>query len=254
MANKIVLVFLMVLLGNTGAWGSLATSISDLPAGSYDFFDFESPALTTYASGNSLSITSGTNTVTFTGMNGQFRIDNAYSGKYNTAGHYLDNGPYTGYGTNADGTWFMKGPGFITLKISFRTPVEAFGFNMGAIDNLWNLTAFDTNGNMIDTQDFPLHPQDWQNLGPSYTTNEFYGLKYSSRNISYAYLTNTEQSLNLPSNGSYGAEQGVDFVLIDNFRSSDPPPVPIPSTVWLLGTALVALEGFRRLGRIKPFI
>ncbi len=252
MAKKILLASLMFLLGSTGAWGSLVTSVSDLPAGSYDFIDFESQPLSTYASGNSLSITSGTNTVTFTGMDGQFRIVNAYSDKYNTTGHYLDNGPYTGNGTNADDTWFLKGPGFITVKISFRSPVEAFGFNMGAIDNLWNLTAFDTSGNVIDTQDFPLHPQDWQNLGPSYNTNEFYGLRYSSRNISYVYLTNTEQSLNLPSNGSYGAEQGVDFVLIDNFRSSDPPPVPIPGTVWLITSGLVALA-LRRLGRIKRF-
>ena len=236
----------MLLLGATTAWGSLITSVGQLPAGAYDFINFDSQGLNNYASGNSLRITSGTNTVTFTGTDGQFRINNLFSGAYNTSGHYLDNGPYTGYGTNPNGTLYMTGPGFNTLKISFLSPVEAFGFNMGAIDNCWVLAAYDVNNDQIDRETFPT------NINNKGNTNEFYGLTSSSSNISYVYLIDTGKSL--PNDGNYGGGAGVDWVFMDNFRSSDPPLVPIPGTVWLLGSALVALAGLRRFSGIKPFV
>jgi hypothetical protein len=248
MAKKILLVSLMVLLGSTGAWAGLITTIGDLPPGTYNVIDFESQALTTKAMGSSLAITSGSNTVTFTAMDGQLRIDNAYSGSYNTMGNYLDNGPYTGIGLNSDGTWYSTGPGFNTLKIAFNSPIQAFGFTVGALDNLWQLSAYDTGGALIDTQTFPLNPKDYWDASTylNYNTQEFYGFEQTTSNISYVILTNTQVMLPIAhnQNSNYGAQQGVDWIFIDNFQSSA--QVPIPGTVLLLGSGLVALTGLRK--------
>jgi hypothetical protein len=254
MAKKILLVSLMVLLGSTGAWADLVNSVGDLPAGTYNTIDFTSQALNTYPSGSGLAIpyVNNTNTVTFTGNDGQLRIDNASSGSYNTTGNSLDNGPYLGGGSNDIG-WYLSGPGFNTLKIAFSSPVQAFGFTMGAIDNGWTLTAYGTGNNMIETRTVPTSGINWENTGtgpPTDNTGEFYGLKSSSSNISYVLLTDTEVMLPIPANISagYGGGPGsLDFIYIDNFQSSAPvSAVPIPGTALLLGSGLVALAGLRK--------
>jgi len=279
MAKKILLVTMMVLLGITAAWADLVTNVGQLPLGAYTIINFNNLPLATYSTGTSLAITSGTNTVTFTGLNGQFDIENTYAGLYNTTGNYLANSWYVGDpvpnpGPAGGGTatqtidknldtapapwygWYNAGNGFTTLKISFATPVSAFGFNMGALDNIWTFTAYNINNQQIDFQSFGITGPYWDSttyLGNglySGNTGEFYGLKESSKDISYVLMSSTKTMLPIPYNIEYGYTNGgsYDWIAMDNFEVQQGPVVgvPIPGTAVLLGTGLVALVGFRK--------
>lgn len=238
--KKILLVSLMVLLCSTGAWADLITSSSDAAVVSLPVIDFESQSLSNYDSGHSLTIGSGT-TVTFQAMDSHFQITDGhygsfgnFSGWYNTTGHFLSNGFYSGLG---------NGPGFMQLKISFSDPVSAFGFNMGAIDNYWTLAAYTSGGVQIESDTLPLPVYNYGQGIVSSNTGEFYGIKSEAEIISYVLLTNTGKPL--PFSTSYPG--GYDWIFIDNLRSpvSDI-PVPIPSAALLLGSGLLGLAGLRK--------
>jgi len=278
MRKKILLVTVMVLLGITAARADLVTNVSQLPLGVYMIINFNNLTPATYSAGTSLAITSGSNTVTFTGLGGQLTIENTYAGLYNTTGNYLANSWYVGNpvpnpGPSGGGTatqtidsnldtqpapsygWYNAGNGFTTLKISFATPVSAFGFNMGALDNIWTFTAYNVNKQQIDFQSFGITGPYWDSttsLGNglySGNTGEFYGLKESTNDISYVLMSCTTTMLPIPYNIKYGYTNGgiYDWIAMDNFEVQNGlPRVPIPGTAVLLGTGLVALMGLRK--------
>lgn len=164
-------------LGSTSkAQAALITNSSDQALSGGKTIDFEQQTPGVY---NSIT----QDNVTFSTPSGQVGfIKSDYSGNYNTQGQSLQN------------TYAFNG--FSTLKISFTTATNAFGFNFGASDVPWTLSAFDAAGLVLDTQV----------LEPTFSSNSgnFYGIKTGSI-ISYATLIS--QSPN-------------DYVFIDNFTSA----------------------------------
>ena len=170
--------FTVVGLGSVDqAQAALITSSSDQALAGGSTIDFESAK-----PGNYNSITQ--ENVTFSTPSGQVEfISDAYGGEYNTQGQSLQN------------TYDLNG--FNSLKISFATATNAFGFNFGASDLPWTLTAFDATGSVLDTQ--VLQPILSSNSG------NFFGIKTGSSFISYATLA---------------AQGNTDYVFIDNFKSA----------------------------------
>lgn len=156
------------------AQAALITNISDEALSGGSTIDFEQVTPGSY---NSIT----QENVTFAAPVGQVGFINSnYKNNYNTQGQSLQN------------TYAFDG--FTSLKISFSTAVNAFGFNFGASDDPWTLTAFDEAGSILDTQV----------LAPVFDSNtgNFYGIKTTSL-ISYATLSN--QNIG-------------DYVFIDNFK------------------------------------
>ncbi len=140
--------------------------------------------------------TNGTGTytegnVTFSSEDGaQIRIDTFYEGRYNTNGHYFQN--------NCQQQTYCLAPLIgDSLKFSFSSPVSAFGFNWGASNLLWDLKAYDSNNNLLETYTLPI-------LGGN-NNGEYYGISSDSENISYATLIDQPTG------------DGSDWILIDNF-------------------------------------
>jgi hypothetical protein len=68
-------------------------------------------------------------------------ISSAYAGQYNSTGQSLQNT----YANNA----------FNSLTITFSNPVNAVGFNWGASDTVWTLTALNASNQVLATRDLP---------------------------------------------------------------------------------------------------
>ena len=140
--------------------------------------------------------TNGTGTytegnVTFSSEDGaQIRIDRFYEGRFNTNGYYFQN-------NCQPGTYCLAPLIGDSLKFSFSSPVSAFGFNWGASNLLWDLKAYDSNNNLLETYTLPI-------LGGN-NNGEYYGISSDSENISYATLIDQPTG------------DGSDWILIDNF-------------------------------------
>jgi hypothetical protein len=159
------------------AQAALITSSSDQALSGGQTIDFESAKSGAYS-----SITQGN--VTFSTLADQVGfISSAYGGDYNTQGQSFQN------------TYALNG--FADLKFSFSTAINAFGFNFGASDVPWTLTAFDVTGSVLDTQV----------LAPTQTSNSgnFFGIKTGGSLISYATLS---------------SQSDTDYVFVDNFKSA----------------------------------
>ena len=140
--------------------------------------------------------TNGTGTytegnVTFSSEDGaQIRIDRFYEGRFNTNGHYFQN-------NCQPGTYCLAPLIGDSLKFSFSSPVSAFGFNWGASNLLWDLKAYDSNNNLLETYTLPILTDN--------NNGEYYGISSDSENISYATLIDQPTG------------DGSDWILIDNF-------------------------------------
>lgn len=157
------------------AEAALITSSSDQALSGGSTIDFEQATPGSYN-----SITQGN--VTFSTPSGQLGfISSNYAGDYNTQGQSLQNT----YAVN----------GFSTLLISFQSPINAFGFNFGASDVPWILTAFNAVGSVLDTQ--VLAPTQSSNSG------DFFGIQTEDSLISYATLE---------------AQGNADYVFVDNLK------------------------------------
>ena len=151
--------------------------------------------------------------VTFTPGAGQpVIIESDYAGQYNTSGQYL-------------ATQYMT----TSLRFDFAAPVSAFGFNFGASDVVWTLSAYDTFGALLATTGTPV-------TGPS-NAGEFIGLGSTGAGIAYATLDGSS----------------TDYVMIDNFAFAAgdvrATVTPEPASIALMGTGLVGLVGFARRKR-----
>jgi hypothetical protein len=134
-------------------------------------------------------------------------IDNYYSGQYSTTGQYLDN---QSYGDN----------GFTNLQITFAGGTSAFGFNWGASDFQWDLTAYNASSVALETYALPIT----KGAQPF-----FVGI--AQPGIAYAVLSNVS--------GSY------DWIFVDNVTYQGS-AVPIPGALLLFGPGLVGLAAIRR--------
>jgi hypothetical protein len=182
--------------------------------------DFGSQPVGTY---NSLAI----DVVTFTADDKTFRIGNTYSGNYNTSGKYLEN----------------TSTGFSAITFSFSASVDAFGFNWGASDTTWTLTAYDSSDNPLESYNIP--------AVNSSNSGDFFGLAVND--IAYATLgqNGSLSQLSFLGLASLGLSLN-DEIFIDNFSyKTQSAPVPEPATILFLGSGLVGLAGFGRKFRRK---
>jgi hypothetical protein len=159
--------------------------------------DFQSVAAGAYTSlslaGVTLSAGAGT----------RLYVDSDFAGSFNTSGQSLKN--------------TYNGDAFGTLTFTFTTPTRAFGFNWGAADTLWALTAYDASNNVLDQRLLPI--TQGSNAG------EFFGLA-ANANIAYAVLSS----------------QYRDYVFVDNLTIGAPvAAVPEPETYLLLGAGLLVV-------------
>jgi hypothetical protein len=158
------------------------------------------------------------NGVTITGLNSagapnSFTLGPDYINQYNTTGtNSIFNGPYDAVQNNLSQWTF-----------TFASPVNAFGFNFGASDGSWTLSAFNSSNTFIETLLIPA-------LGESGAGN-YFGL--ADAGISYATLT---------------AARGGDWVFIDNLTvPGSASRVPDGgSTLLLLGGMVATLCAISR--------
>lgn len=133
-------------------------------------------------------------------------VDSSYAGVYNNSGQSLQN--------------TYSGTAFGNLTITFATPVSAFGFNWGASDATWTLTAFDASNNTLEAFALP--------ITSSSNAGEFYGLGGYSTAIAKATLVGPTS----------------DYIFVDNFKFV---AVPEPSVCALaLGVAALAVMAGRK--------
>jgi hypothetical protein len=143
----------------------------------------------------------------FTALDNHYRYQNTFSGSFNTSGVYLDNGEYGDVG-------------FYNIHFGFGN-ASAFGFHWGASDSagIWTLTAYDAANNVIESYSMP--------ATNSSNAGDFFGI--AAANMDHAILSNA---------GSY------DWIMIDDFTVKL--AAPLPGAVWLLGSGLLGLLGWRR--------
>ncbi len=134
------------------------------------------------------------------------RVTDEYAGVYNMTGRHVDNGTY-------------DDPGFGEAWLSFPVPVTAFGFNWGASDYEWRLSAYDAADNLLESYILP--------VVASSNAGDFFGI--AAANISRVTLENLSRT--------------YDWVMIDNLTLKQ---IPLPGTVGLLGSGLLAMWGLRR--------
>lgn len=187
------------------AHAAVITSSSDplLAGGTVETFDAAS-------SGTYSSITLGN--VSYSVESGALlTIGSDYIGSYNTSGTQSLYNTYESYA-------------FGELTVNFSSPVNAFGFNWGAADTTWILTAYDSSSSILGT--FALPATTSSNAG------EFYGLGGFSSAISYATII-----------GDKG-----DYVFVDNLITA----VPEPETYAMLlaGLGLLGFTARRRKNNV----
>jgi hypothetical protein len=188
-------------MGAVSAHSTIITSVSD-PAFAGSFVeDFSSTPLGNYTS---LQL----NTLTITAPGDVVRVENEYSGQYNTQGNYLDNDA----GSASE------------LVFTFGTGQKVFGFNYGALDDSWTFSAYNSSNQLIDST--LVQPDQASNAG------EFIGIESASPNIAYATFTQT------------GTAYADDYILLDNLHYS---VVPEPSAYApFILCAAVLFVAFRR--------
>jgi len=182
--------------GNSAAQALGITSSSDSALSGSSLIDFESAPTGAFTS---LTLKG----VTFSTPTGEVGFVNSdYAGQYNTQGQSLKNT----YASNA----------FNSLRMDFAKTTNAFGFNWGASNVKWTLTAFDSANQVLDSILLP--------LTTGSNSGDFFGLSTGKSAISYATLISSSPG---------------DYVLLDNFKyvsgttQSIPTPALLPGLIGL---------------------
>ena len=152
--------------------------------------------------GTYLSLSLGA--VTFSGSSGLV-VESLYGGNYNSIGNYINN--------NNDASSLMT--------FSFSSGLAAFGFNYGATDDPWTLSAYDAGSNLI-------YATIVAPIGGS-SAGEFIGIASPSANIAYA---------------TFKDDGGIwfpDWILVDNFKFTEVVTVPEPGSLSLCLFTLATL-------------
>jgi hypothetical protein len=206
---KVFLIMICLVSLPLYAGASQISSSSDPSLSGATLIDFSSQPLGVFTS---LSIG---NVILSTSNNQVGYVTDAWGGSYNATGRSMENQ------NNSNS--------FNFLRFDFSTPVNAFGFNMGASNEDWILRAYNSSNSLLEA--FTL-PQTWYS-----NAGEFYGI--ANPNIAYATLTQVT-SVNEPG--------GIDHIIMDNFKyvTGQINSVPEPATMLLLGSGLLGLLGFRR--------
>lgn len=156
--------------------------------------------------------------VTFTALNGDLNVTDAWGGSYNTTGRHLADD----YTNNAS-----------SIRFDFAADVTAFGFNFGASDSTWELAAFDADGVKLESM----------KLNKTYSSNagEWFGI--AANGISWATLSVID--------GCWD-----DYVMIDDFAYTggwtdggsnlETSEVPVPAAAPLLAAGLGILGFMKR--------
>lgn len=206
-------IFLALVFGNPAHAGSITSYTDPLLSGA-SVIDFENAPGNSNLPGfsfNSLKLEH----VTFSTPVEQLGyINSSYGGGYNTQGKSLQN-TYTAQA-------------FTSLKMSFDNTVTAFGFNWGASNIPWILTAFDANNNILDSLTLPV--TEGSNNG------DFFGLSTPDQAISYATLTAISQG---------------DWVLLDNFKYVASSPTAVPEPATMLGLLAFGAIGVTSMNKRK---
>ena len=159
----------------------------------------------------------GASGVTFTGVGAPLDIGSDFIGAFNTRGtqslyNNFDLAPHT-------------------IEIAFDNPVSAFAFNWGASDNIWDMTAFDSADNILETSA----------IDPVFSSNagDFFGI--ATAGIARILLVDRLDTI---PNG--------DYVFVDNFTfAGNVSPVPLPGAVWLMLSSIAALAAACRANATK---
>lgn len=174
---------------------------TDLRLAGATVIDFQSVSTGLY---NSLTLSG----VTFS-ASPNFTVDSSYAGNYNTVGQSINNNQGN----------------VPQLNIDFSTPVSAFGFNFGASDVVWTLSAYDSSSTLLASM--TIDPTRSSNAG------DFFGLAPASGAITHVTVV---------------AASGGDWIFVDNLRFTTT-TVPEPPVAVLLGMGVLGLGLFRRFRR-----
>ena len=109
-----------------------------------------------------------------------------------------------------------------SFNIDFTSAVSAFGMIWGAADGAWTMKLFNSSNTLLDT------------IAIAAQTSPYIGFIGASDNL----ISHVEMV------GAY-----ADWVKIDNFAYVTGQPIPEPATMFLLGSGLVGIAGFRRKNR-----
>jgi hypothetical protein len=188
----------MMMAGVAGtASATSITSSSDAALSGGSVINFDAVSIGSYTS----LVLDG---VTFAAQDHNFYLTSDHSGQYNMTGLHIEN----------------TETGFSSIRFSFNSLVSAFGFNLGASNVNWNLSAYDATDNLLGGEFLPIITDN--------NNGEFYGLAFND-GISYAILSNTSNR---------------DWIMIDNFTTAA--PVPVPATMLLMGSGIAGLIAARR--------
>jgi len=160
--------------------------------------------------------------VTFAGDAGsEFGISSGFGGSFNTRGRqYLEN--------------TREQNSFTVLNVTFAAPTGAFAFNFGANDDDWNLAAYDSDNNLIESLTIP--PLGFNNNG------EYFG--FSAPGIKWFQLSLNPCSVDCP----------IDYVLFDNLvyvEATGGIPEPATWAMMIAGFGLVGAAVRRRKATVS---
>ena len=199
-----VIFFVFALCSSVNAYFITSASDSALVGGDVTTFDTDTiGTYTTYITNNNyLRIDSLDSRL--------FYISAEYAGQYNNPGRSIQN-------TYTNGTGSFKFSGS-----SVGDTTSAIGFNWGASDTVWTLTAYGISNNLLESYQLP--------ITQGSNNGEFYGIAASGIH-----------SVTLTGDNS-------DYVFVDNFTVAQGGnhQVPEPATLLLLGLGLMGLAGVKR--------